>query len=800
MQKIVIFLIISLLAQNLKAQNLAKAFDLLEKQEFVKCEKILKKAILKRKETLAAKFGLVRLYSLAAYKKHNYAKAYRHLRTVEKRYFRLKETAKKELSEKYGINKEAIVSLKKKIVNKEFDTALKSGETKAFESFVYTYKGTPQADSMQQKLYAIHYEVAENQHSIVAYKNFLKHYPQAPQAIEVEKKYKILWKQLYQKYATDGEMSSLQLFQEKYPDYPYFDAYSAQNVRLAQEARDLRINTGTNFSEADLESFIKRAAPRETAYVALMKILAPLFSAKDWKSAKRQLQKYHTYFKNEPRFAQLLTILDKKDEKITIQVLSQALNSTADEYMPVVTADGKTMYFCARNRDDNLGGEDIFMAHYESDIWQPATLIRDLSSPVYHEAPVSVSADGNTLLMFYNSSIYKVEKEYSGWSEIQPMEMINSPFWEADAMFSSDGNAVIFVSDRPGAIGTYHPANQGFHGSSNGNIDIYVSVKKGNSWSKPINLGRQINTPYCDRSPFLHPDMKTLYFSSDGRAGLGGLDIYKSVRLSDSSWTQWSEPVHLGKAINTPNNDWGYKISTDGRLAYFAASRNGNYELLSMDLPEEMRPEAVTTISGTVYNESGKMVHATIRWEDLTTGKPVGYITSDPQTGSYFIVLPLGKKYGYYVDKQGYYPFSANLDLRKTKKGVKIKQDIHIVSVTELRQKQLAIPIQNLFFEHDSYLIKVESYPELNRLARFILAGNFLSVEISGHTDNQGDAAYNQKLSERRAKSVKAYLVAKGCKSATLLTVGYGKTKPLTANDSESKRAKNRRVEFKVLR
>ena len=154
--------------------------------------------------------------------------------------------------------------------------------------------------------------------------------------------------------------------------------------------------------------------------------------------------------------------------------------------------------------------------------WSKPRAMNEFNTPFGNEAPLAVSPDGNMLLIYKDSNIYFATKRYQGWSTMQKMEELNSiNAWDADASFSPDGNAIFFISDRHGNIGRHHPHEELFHGSQSGNTDIYVCVKKNDdTWSEPVNLGNVINTPFAERSPMLAPDMKTLYFSSDGHTGL----------------------------------------------------------------------------------------------------------------------------------------------------------------------------------------------------------------------------------------------------------------------------------------
>jgi outer membrane protein OmpA-like peptidoglycan-associated protein len=291
--------------------------------------------------------------------------------------------------------------------------------------------------------------------------------------------------------------------------------------------------------------------------------------------------------------------------------------------------------------------------------------------------------------------------------------------------------------------------------------------------------------------------MKTLYFSSDGLGGLGKLDVYKSTRLADSCWNCWSEPVNLGKEINTISDDWGYRISTDGTTAYFSKKDNGKKsdDLYSLTLPPHLRPDIVAKIEGELKNSKNQPVSTTIRWEDLESNTVIGTAKSDPIDGSYFIVLPMGKNYGYFIEDTTFFPVSQNLDLRNVSNVVEIKKDIKAISFQEMIEDKIAIPMNNLFFNPMKSDLLPKSIPELKRISKIIKDKN-ISVELSGHTDNQGSESMNLKLSEDRANSVKNFLISQGVSPLRIKAVGYGYSKPIASNETDEGKALNRRVEI----
>lgn len=558
------------------------------------------------------------------------------------------------------------------------------------------------------------------------------------------------------------------------------------------------------------DNYIKLNAPGEDAFVAVQRVAAQYVQERQWEKAADVFRMYSPLFKKmEKRFDKIISMLEAKEEKVILRGLGLGINSESNEYAPTPSADGMLMYFTGYERSDGFGGEDIFVSNLLNNAWQKAENSGSKLNSKTNEAIVSISADGNRIILFGNykgtlgrGDNFYTDKTPAGWSDIRHFpEPVNSKYFDASAMITSDGNALLFVSDRPGGIGDTHFKGELYHGDTWGNTDIYVCIKKGSGWSEPVNLGAKINTPFAEYSPFLHPDGRTLYFSSSGNYGLGNFDVFKSVRLNDFSWTEWSEPVNLGKEINTAGDDWGYKISTSGDVAYFSGFNgdNNSDDIYSITLPKEVRPERVATIRGKVTDDKGNILETDIMWEDLSSGKNVGQLKSNPQDGTYFIALPLGKNYGYFAEKKGYYPVSKNIDLLGTSESKNITENIVLVSIQDIKEKEISVRINNIFFDYDKYEIKPESFPELDRLVK-ILKDTDSKVEIAGHTDSRGKDQYNFELSKNRAQAVVNYLVSFGCSSVNLTATGYGETKPISNEETEEGYAQNRRVEFKFIK
>ncbi len=807
--------------------------------------------------------------------------------------------------------------------------------------------------------------------------------------------------ELFKAILFDGHRATFRFFNDQFVEY-LDEQHTSKFYRLGSEineTEDLFLSLGvTEHNYYDYISFIKELAPLDMAWVALQRLIELDVRNSNWDNVLKILGEYHPYFqkKSENKVSELMAIIKEQKRNILIHGMS-SVNTENDEYAPVPSIDGMKLFFCGKDRFDNLGGEDIFEVNINQSRSTKAKIIQSLSTEYSNEAPLAISADGNSMLLWTSENGGDLQRSIrlsdGGWSNPMSFESpINSPYYEGDAMLSADGKALFFTSTRPGGRNFYTENNFHYFGDDNYPTDIYVcNLKTDGTWSEPINLGKKINTSYSERTPYLHPDGKTLYFSSEGHPGLGRLDVFKTTRLTNDSWSNWSTPQNMGKEINGETNDWGFKFSTDGKTVYYAAKEkeieksslillldvsgsmdgyklndmikaakevclnalgdnsevavlpfsgecyepiyniryftndakelhhfigdlraqgatpmyealevaaeymknyatgtnksiilmsdgdatscddlaptirriNKNYgkckvytialevdesstaykdlsyiaqstggsffhavssddlgkvfaqastqifnfalnkansEIYKFTLPEDLRPEIVSTISGVLSTSKSEPIEANVYWEDLSTGKNMGVARSSPVDGSYFIVLPNGRNYGYFVDDENYFPSSNNVDLTNAKSMSEIKVDVEVVSFEEMINENKSVKINNIFFETAKHDLKKESYAELRRVLLILKKYPEYSIIVEGHTDNVGNSDYNMQLSERRANAVVKHLIAEGIDSQIISSKGYGFTKPVTDNSNAVNKALNRRVELKLVK
>ena len=488
------------------------------------------------------------------------------------------------------------------------------------------------------------------------------------------------------------------------------------------------------------------------------------------------------------------------------------VNSKFPEYAPVVSADEQTMIFTSRRelkvdkeevefkqpKDpiDYKFYEDIYISKKnKKGIWGEPKLISDKINTSGHEATIGLSVDGQQLLIYsaqddVNGDIYYSKLEGSEWTTPIAFEALNSKASETHACFSADGKKIYFTSNRKGGFGGF---------------DIYsVNQLPDGSWSRPTNLGSKINTEYDDRAPFIHPDGVSLFFSSNGHETMGGFDIFQSTDLGEESG--WSTPENIGYPINTTEDDLFYATSVDGKRSYYASEKEnglGEKDLYLITLPKpDVMPMTVMSGTFSLGDKDGTVPpDAQIIVKDNESGEIVGMYKPNKTTGKYLFILPPGKNYNVTYEAEGYLFKSENLIVPKNSAFQSMKKEIKLSPI----KANESIVLNNVFFKFDSDELVSDSKTELNKLFTLLSNNPTIKVEIQGHTDSKGNDNYNLNLSQKRAESVRSYLIKKGIKKSRITAVGYGEKKPIAKNenadgtDNEEGRALNRRIELKIL-
>ncbi len=477
--------------------------------------------------------------------------------------------------------------------------------------------------------------------------------------------------------------------------------------------------------------------------------------------------------------------------------LGQNVNTEHDEYVNVILPDNSMLVFTLKSpvagaTDGRNFNETIYHSLKNNGSWLPATELITGFVKAQAEGAMTISADGLTMFFtachrpdgYGSCDIYVSQRRGKKWTEPRNLgPVVNSVRWDSQPSFSSDGRTLFFVSTRAG----------GYGGS-----DIWITQLQANGfWSPVVNAGPVINTPADELTPYIHPDGKSLYFSSYGHPGLGGADLFISRWISE---TGWSEPQNLGYPINTLADEIGLVVDAKGQTGYISSNipgGQGGYDIYSFTMYNEIRPMPVTFIRGNVVDHTNsKPLEADLVLTDLVSGREVVRSQSDSETGEFLTVLPTGHNYAMSVNKLGYLFYSRHFALDTVRSWID-------PLLLEIRLKPISpgegITLHNVFFDHDSYEILNVSLPELHRLKQLLIENPSIRVLIEGHTDNTGTPAYNLTLSDKRAQSVRNFLVNKGILPERIEYAGKGDTIPVASNDTPEGRALNRRTEFIIL-
>ncbi len=477
-------------------------------------------------------------------------------------------------------------------------------------------------------------------------------------------------------------------------------------------------------------------------------------------------------------------------------IFSPTVSSAYDDYMPNSDPTGKVLYFTSKRLggitqeapDAKAGDEDIYQTELVNGTWSTPTLLPAPINSANHEGASAFSADGQTVVYtgcdrdggVGGCDLYIMHLEGAQWSQPENLgNVVNSNVWDSQPTISADGNRIIFASERPGGYG---------------NEDLYMIERNVfGEWGPPQNLGGVINTPFTDMSPYLSPDGKTLYFSSVGHPGFGGSDLFKSVYENG----KWSNPVNMGKPINTSGNDRYFTIGGSGEVGYLASDRGGQgLKLYSVEIPADMRPTPTVIVSGTVTNaKTSEKVGAYLIVEDLNSGELIAMSKSNSVTGKYLVVLPSGRNYSVSANKEAFFFFSSSFNVPENSRYQEIKKDIALKPI----EKGAKVVLNNIFFETGKATLSPDSRLELEKAMDLMKKNPSMIIEVGGHTDNVGEDAANMKLSTERAKSVRDYLVKGGITGTRIQAKGYGESSPVATNDSDEGRRTNRRTEFIIL-
>ncbi len=521
------------------------------------------------------------------------------------------------------------------------------------------------------------------------------------------------------------------------------------------------------------------------------------FEAGQYESALLYLKNYNSISAGKGKYRNKTKLMIENSEfAITYKVknfqfnprpLPNVVNQFKQQYFPVLTADQKTLIFVKREEDEEIMKSELDPAGH----WGvPMSISSNINSD-FNEGTCSISADGRMLV--FTSCMGR--KGYGSCDLYVSIKTGNE--WSVPENMGGKINSPAWDSQpslsADGRTLYFVSNRRGGYGKR----DIYISTfTNNNEWSQPQNIGTDINTAFDDISPFIHPNGQRLYFATDGRLGFGGYDVY----FSDKKETSWSDPMNFGYPINTHNDEVSMYISSDGGKGYYSHEEKdgGSFTsiLYEIDIPPELQIEHKTSyVFGKVVNrKTNKPLQAKISLIDLDLNSSIELVNSDSINGKYLIVLTEGKTYGLFAEAAGYLYKSENFNLTET-----LLEPVEVNLALEPIEIGAKIVLKNIFFEFNSYELTNTSKTELSKILVLFESNTLYKVQIAGYTDNVGSEKYNLQLSTQRAKAVYNYLITNGVSKTKLTFIGKGAADFIADNNSDAGKSQNRRIEFEIL-
>lgn len=498
------------------------------------------------------------------------------------------------------------------------------------------------------------------------------------------------------------------------------------------------------------------------------------------------------------------------------------LNTDQDEIAPSITTDGADIVFSSNRPNKNTPNEvgihdfDIYSSSIVDGKWQKAIPLKGSVNSTGDDVVNNLYYDGTKLLLHKDNGghldIYESFLKGLDWSEPKLLHHnINSKANERYASYDFDNYRIYYARDNANRSNGFSIMNSGVESFKERTYGMGVMVAP-------------VNSRFNDGPVFLHLDGETMYMASEGHESMGGYDIFVSKKVNGT----WTKPVNMGYPINTPYDDFFFASTANGKFAYISSNRDGgeggfdiykvtfwgpekqpaivtqDYLLASIIMPMkdgeveatvEVKKKSLTVFKGvTVDDMTNKPVEAVIEITDNATGKVIQNFTTNSATGKFIISLNSGKNYGIAVKADGYLFHSENFDIPNGSADNLVDKEIRLKNI-KIGSK---IALRNIFFDTGKSTLRSESNTELERLVQLMKDVPSLKIEISGHTDNTGSAVLNDKLSQDRAQAVVNYLTSKGVAASRMTAMGYGSSKPIASNASSEGRQENRRTEFEI--
>jgi peptidoglycan-associated lipoprotein len=529
----------------------------------------------------------------------------------------------------------------------------------------------------------------------------------------------------------------------------------------------------------------------------------------DYKEAKVWLKKYLGQVPNDVVAKMLLTSCNSinqfmKDttlytlQNIPFSELESSFGMVPYDNGVVFTADKKANL---KSKEEPWTGKsyyDLYFSERDKDgHWLSPQLLKGEINGRYHEGPATFTKTGDVVYFtrsnyfksaLKNSSknennlkLFKAKLVDGKWTQLEELPFNSDEYSVGHPCLAKDQKTLYFISDMPGGFG---------------GTDVYSSVFDGTSWSKPMNMGKEVNTPGNEMFPFIADD-GTFYFSSDAHNNLGGLDVFATSY--DSKNNKWLQVENLNYPLNSSKDDFAFFIKADNKTGFVSSNRTESDNVYTFK-----KNDPTFNLFGkvTIKGKGTPFEGVTITIIDESNEAKISKFTVFTDVkGQYKFRLKPNTDYIVYGSKEDYFTQSVEL----TTKGEKFSKDYEVNFVLEQIIIEKPIVLENIYYDLDKWEIRPDAAKELDKLVKLLIDNPNINIEMGSHTDSRAGDHYNLVLSEKRAKATVDYLVFRGIDAARLKYKGYGETKLVNRckNDvvcTEDEHQQNRRTEFKVIK
>lgn len=593
---------------------------------------------------------------------------------------------------------------------------------------------------------------------------------------------------LYHAYTGDGELKSIENFEHTFPDTT-FSEQTASDKALCSQAAELGFDRP--FREKEYKHYkgiIRKLLPKDLGFVALQHSLEEFLLSGKYNLAAKRVEAYGDLFPhNHPGYTALLEQINRPVGKHSKKISYSFLNKfVKDLQAPLFSPDGEALFFAGRENTVEDSSLNIYVSYWLGGEWKKPIPLQGINTPEQDEYPCDFFVDGLKMIYVRSGDLWIAVNDGMQWVSKEKLPTpINTPFIETDACLLPLDEGLLFVSDRPGGFNT-NLSGEFYHGDRALATDIYLSQKTENGWTAPVLLSGNINTRYSERYPSLSPDGKTLYFSSDGRSGLGKADILECQRMTKDSWTEWTTPVLMGKEINTPYQDLGFKRSRNGMQAYYFSAGNYTPNTLFV-LPTYGKEDLNAFMSeGKVVNEYNDPVAATVQFINKENRSEKKQATFENNGKNFMCKLNDSTRYYTQTFNEKGFSMVHEVSSEQLKDSL---QTLVLYNLEELFMQSRSLDIPNLFDTLVPTRLSELGEMQLSLIAHVLKSSSYV-LTVSIHTERFGETKECYDRSVKQANTIKSYLLTQGLRSEKMVITGYGDLRPLPGN------IKTNRAEF----